>query len=123
MDLLLIIRGQPGWMNRNDGRNSGMTSTAAAALGSMNSRAPIHYTFNIGGVKFECSYQAEGRVLRMWGEEHRLDSTNVLLIDRIDSVGGPPIIATKLTLILPAVEHDRLAGALLGVPALQEFVR
>lgn len=123
IDVLLILRGQPGWMNRDAGRNSASRTTSAIAAGDVSGRAPIRYGFDIGGVKFECSYQAYGRVLRMWGEEHRLDSTNVLLIDRIDSVGGPPIIVRKLTLTLPAAHNDRLAGALLGVPALQEFVR
>jgi hypothetical protein len=75
-------------------------------------------------VQFECAYDPERHILTFAGGDHQLDSTNVVVIDHIDHVGGPPQIVRRLTVSLPSYVGGSNVGATLRqIPELQEFLR
>lgn len=119
IDVILILRGATGW------RRAGQSGYASSGRGmsAVGRDRPITYSFRMGSVAFESSYEPQRRVVRIWGEEYQLNSANVLVMDRIDSVGGPPVVRL-LTLILPRADQAaQLAELLPRYPELQEFFR
>ncbi|MGH7696808.1 MAG: hypothetical protein ACRENH_17595, partial [Gemmatimonadaceae bacterium] len=63
------------------------------------------------------------RILRFGDADYALDSANVVIIDRVDAVGGPPMVMRHFTLRLPIkVSMDTLSDSLRVNPALQEFI-
>ena len=115
--LLLVLRGQPGW-DSAPSSSSGVASASASAGPGL-----IRYSFSIGSVQFECVYDPERHSLRYGGRDYQLADTNVVLIDRIDGVGGPPEIAQRWKLQLPAHDGPRMAELIRGIPELQSVLR
>ena len=120
ISLLLVLRGQPGWASRP----SGTSGTASASASSSASPGPVRYSFAIGDAQFECSYDPERHVLNYGGREYQLGDNNVVIIDRIDRVGGPPEIVRQLRLQLPAYSgRGDMAALIREVSGLQEFLQ
>jgi hypothetical protein len=123
--LLLVLRAQPGWESRSSS-SSGM-AIASATAGSSASGGPgrpMRYSISIGDVQFECRYDPDRHVLTWNGRDYQLDDDNVVLIDRIDGVGGSPEIARRLKLQLPGYTGTTdMIGRIRGIPELQEFLR
>ena len=115
IELIVILRGTPGWMNRGHGYES---------MGPMGSAdVPIRHSLTIGSRAFEYSYRVSDRTLRIGDAEYPLGSHNVVVLDSIDSMGGPLSIV-RLTLALPStVSRHSLSDALRQTPELQEFIR
>lgn len=119
-DVLLILRAQPGWASGyGSGSGRGRSSMGPA---SFDGRGPINYSLEVGAVKFECSFQPDGRILRFGGESYLLDSANVVIIDRVDGVGGAAAIVRRLTLLLPPAGRKDFARTLRQFPELREFL-
>src|SRR5688500_18537442 len=117
---LLVLRGQPGWQSRT----SGTSGTASASASSSASPGPVRYRFAIGLARFDCTYDPERHVLTYDGREYQLGDNNVVLIDRIDRVGGPPEIVRQLRIQLPAYSgRGDMAALIREVPGLLEFLR
>jgi hypothetical protein len=82
------------------------------------------YSIAIGDVRFECRYDLERHILTWNGRDYQLDDNNVVLIDRIDGVGGSPEIVRQLKLQLPAhTGRPDMAALIREIPELQEFLR
>ena len=95
--LLLVLRGQPGWQTGGPSGQAGSGRSSATA-----GRGPLRYTLAVGAVHFECVYDAARQILTYNGSVQQIDSSNVVVIDRIDGVGGPPQTLRLFTLTLPA---------------------
>ena len=115
--LLLVLRGQPGW-DSAPSSSSGMASASASAGPGV-----VRYSFSIGSVEFECVYDPERHSLRYRGRDYQLADTNVVFIDRIDGVGGPPEIAQQWKLQLPAYDGRNMPALVRAIPELQGFLR
>ena len=121
IELLLILRGEPGWSTRSVAGTGRSIATASAAVGRAQ---PTYYSLTIGTTTFEYSYLDEGRVLRLYGARYPLDGANVVVIDNVDGAGGPPTVVQRLTLPLPVrVRTFQLPDSLRQIPGLQEFIR
>ena len=120
ISLLLVLRGQPGW----ESRPSGASGVASASASSSASPGPVRYGIAIGDAQFECRYDAERHMLTYNGRDYQLGDTNVVIIDRIDRVGGPPEIIRRLKLQLPTYSGGRgMAAPLRELFELQEYLR
>ncbi len=117
VDLIVILRGAPGW-NR-----AGSHARESMGPVSPSSRFPVRHSLTIGSTTFEYSYQPRERILRLGDTWLSLDSSNVVIIDRVDGVGGPPTVVGRLTLRLSSINAHTLSDSLRQIPALQEFIR
>jgi hypothetical protein len=115
MELIVVLRGAPGWRARGHGYES---------IGPLGNEAlPIRHSLAIGSRAFEYSYRASDRTLRIGNAEYPLGSHNVVVLDSIDSMGGPLEIV-RLTLTLPSnVSRHSLSEALRQIPPLHEYIR
>ena len=117
VELIVILRGAPGWMNRGGHARESMGPMSAS--GNM----PMRYRLTTDSTTFEYSYQLTGRILRIGDAEYPLGSHNVVVLNNVDSVGGPLSIV-RLTLALQsAVSRHSLSDTLRARPELQEFIR
>lgn len=121
IELLLILRGEPGWMNQSVAGGGYNSTTASASIGR---REPVRYSLAIGSVRFDYSYQEDDRTLRIEGARYPLDGANVVVIDNVDRVAGPPTVVRRFSLVLPSsVGALAVTNSLRQVPELQEFIR
>jgi hypothetical protein len=82
---LFVGRGSPGWQ--------------AKAQNTPMQRPPVHDTVMLGGGSLGRLFVGyEDKTNSAWIHDQRvpLDSFNVVLVDRVDSVGGPPVVARTL---------------------------
>ena len=79
---LVFIKGSPGWDSREPGVPAGRSRL------SMN-RADIE----LGRARFTLNYDRVAHIAEIHGVTIPLDSGNVLLVDRVDGVGGPPVVS------------------------------
>ncbi len=123
-DVVVLMRGQPHWQSSPAERPGYMMSRNSVGFLSSEPATPVTYRTTIGSREFELSYYANRRILRVDNTDYPLDASNVLVIDRVDGIGGPPIMIRQLRLILPAVEpRSEFPMALSKLRALQEFLR
>jgi len=117
IELIVILRGTPGWNLRGGHARESMGPISASG------RVPIWHRLTIGSTTIEYSYQSDGRILRVGDAEYPLGSHNAVVLNNVDSVGGPVSIV-RLTLALPsAVSRHSLSDTLRSRPELQEFIR
>jgi hypothetical protein len=108
LDLMVLWRGQAKWhdsavgVSGSDGMCPG---TRDRCLGL------LHEQYRVGQVEFEVILDRVRDVAHIVGEVVALDGTNVVLVDRVDGVGGAPLIVAKLRVAadLPALEMDAIA--------------
>ena len=121
LDLMVLWRGQAEWHRLGiDVRGSeGICPGTADRC-----RGLVHGQFGIGELELEVVFDRMTRTGRILGEEVELEDANVVLVDRIDGVGGPPTVVGTLAIPgdLPSLELD--ASALVQSDArLRAFVR
>jgi len=121
LDLIVLWRGQAEW-HRVGIHVSGTDGVCPGTEDRC--RGLVHDRFRIGELEIEVIFDRLTRRARILGEEIALEDTNVVLVDRIDGVGGPPTVVGRLSIPvdLPAPELD--ASALVqSDDRLSAFVR
>lgn len=95
LDLMVLWRGQVEW-HRVGVRTDGTEGTCPGT----EDRCPglVHDRFRIGELELEVILDRLTRTARILGEEIALEDTNVVLVDRIDGVGGPPTVVGRLSI-------------------------
>jgi hypothetical protein len=115
--LLLVLRGQPGW------ESASSSSSGVASASASTGPGVVRYSLSIGAVQFDCTYDPAGHALTYRGRTYQLADTNVMVIDRIDGVGGLPEIIRRLKVKLPGYDRGRNMAALIReIPELQELL-
>jgi hypothetical protein len=121
LDLVVLWRGEPEWHNGDTdvgGSENMCPDSEDRCLGL------VHGQFRIGDIEFELLYDRPTRTARILGEELALGDANVVLVDRIDGVGGFPTIVGVLTVPVELSSLMLDAGALVqSDERLREFVR
>ena len=84
LDLFVLWRGSPGWHMRGGSRGgSGGSSTGRRNL-----------TLKYGGLFLQVLFDGSARLAEIDGRNVPLNDDNVVLVDDVDSVGGPKVVKT-----------------------------
>lgn len=114
LDVLVLLRGQPGWVLQGGGHGG---SGGGGGRGSS-----VSMRVSAGGLTFAIDYVAQPAAVDVNGKHVALDDGNVLLFDRVDTgrqLGAP--IRQRLD---PHVDGGRLLfAAIAKAPALRDFLR
>ncbi|HJU75136.1 MAG TPA: hypothetical protein VJ717_15450 [Gemmatimonadaceae bacterium] len=115
-ELLIVLRGAPGWMQMGN-RATGRSSLAAPGSGR-----PWSSSITIGNVHFECSFRPNEQILRIGATDYPLGGANVVVVDRVDAVGGQPKILPPFKVPLPRTSRESLAAVIARLPELQQYI-
>jgi len=121
LDLMVLWRGEAEW------RRVGIAAGGSDGMcPGTEDRCPglVHGQFRIGQVEFDVILDRLTRSARILGEEISLEDTNVVLVDRIDGVGGPPTIVGRLWIPVDLLSLELDASTLVQTDdRLSAFVR
>jgi len=116
LDLLVLWRGAPGWFATGSG--SGTSSG-----GNSDS---YHSTIRYGGLELQLEFQTQTRTATIQGKRIELRDDNVVLVDEVDSPGGPSVVRTlRVDPELPRTDngYPMIEAVLRRSPAIVEFLR
>jgi len=119
IELLVILRGQPRWMRPGSG-------SVRESVGPVfvDERVPLRHTLTIGSKEFEYTYHPGDRTLVIGEARYPLEGANVVVIDRVDGVGGSPTVVRRLQLDMAGkADAHALHDWVMSVPELQEYIR
>ena len=85
--LLVLWRGSPGWFWQREGGQEGTGSSGDRTF----------QLIGAGGLTFRIDYDFRAGSASMLGRDISLRETNVVLVDFVDDVRGPVIVATQRT--------------------------
>lgn len=89
--LLVLWRGTPGWFTAG-GRGTSGGSTGGGG-GSASSYSYEYMTY--GGRTFMMEFDDDKKIVKLLNQEVSLKDTNVVLVDFVDSTGGPTIVGYR----------------------------
>ena len=113
LTLLVLWRGTPGWFWRVSGHGGGGGGNGQQAF------QQIRY----GDRTFKIDYDFSKDTATVEGREFSIRDTNVVMVDFVDSVGGPTIVDTRyVDPILSASRDDGLV-VIAREPDLYQFLR
>ena len=103
-ELAIFWRAEPGWVDRSraDASHDSATSHGTARLGGRH--GVVESTQWRGGIRMEYRYDAIRRQINVAGRRLDLDSNNVVIVDRVDSVGGAPRVLLRRADLSPLDE-------------------
>ena len=108
---VIAVRGQPSWY-----RVEGVTRSGGPAHGS---ERRVH-VWEFAGRQITTVFDPTERVVELLGTRVGLDTANVILLDRIDGVGGPAVV--RGTACARRIRVNDIAKDLLdGVRGLREY--
>jgi hypothetical protein len=121
--LLVLWRGTPGWFLKGErgGPSGGGGGSGAGGSGS--------YEFvylSEGGLTFVIEFDHDKKVVKILSQEISLEETNVVLVDFVDSTGGPTIVGLRW--VDPARPEqsstpDPIASTIKRAPELFDYLR
>ena len=85
--LIVLWRGSPGWFWR-DGNDRAETTSGSSER--------MVYTLTSGTVHAEIEYDVSGNTARLLNREVSLKDATVVLVDNVDSLGGPVIVGERV---------------------------
>lgn len=120
LQFLVLWRGTPGWIY------PGAFGTRSAYLGGTgdNSILPpmMRQQISVGNITFALSVDVPSSVARIGDEEISLHAFNVILVDHVDSAGGPQIV--RRMWVAPEIPaSDRFEVIIQREPELRAFLR
>jgi hypothetical protein len=128
--LLVLWRGTPGWFTAG-GR--GTSSGSSGGSGSAGSRSAFSYSYDYmtyGGRTFTMEFDDNRKIVKLLNQEISLKDTNVVLIDFVDSPGGPTIVGYRwlepgppAPPLVEGAVADPIAGVIMRSPELYEYLR
>ena len=119
LSYVILWRGQPG-----RGRSTaslGLSATSGSnRLGGRRQSSSVEFA----GGNIEWTFEETTHVLHMLGRDIALTTDNVVLVDRVDGVGGPPVVVgtARVSRQLPSFEFD-LRRLVRGSPEIDRFDR
>lgn len=116
LELLVLWRGMPGWFANGDRSSSG---------GGGGGRGNWTHRFSEGGYAFEVGGNTDAHTADILGKTYDLTKGNAILIDGVDSPGGPTVVGTLMVdPRLPNGGDPNQILMLLGrVKELREYLR
>jgi len=126
---VLLARGTSGWLDATTARFTRSSGTAFVAdqqarradSNAALPRQPMRFSWSVGDVHYGAEYDAQTDSLRIAGSTLFLGDGNVVLLDRVDGVGGPP--GVRLAGCVALDPSRSVADRALALPAAREFVR
>jgi hypothetical protein len=94
LELLVLWRGSPGWFRKSGGGASGGGGTSGASMGGGPSPMVRTAWVSQGGVNLMLRLDPVARIAWIQDKEIVLNDANVVLVDGVDSPGGPQIVRT-----------------------------
>jgi len=108
---VIIVRGQPRWYEV-----AGPTRAGGAAHSS---ERRVH-VWEVAGRQLTTVFDPMARVVELLGTRVGLDTANIILLDRVDGIGGPSVI--RGTACARRIRVNDIAKDLLdGVPGLRGY--
>ena len=108
---VIVVRGQPRWYEV-----AGPTRGGGPAHGSER-RVDV---WEVAGRQLTTLFDPRARVVELLGTRIGLDTANVILLDRVDGIGGPSVV--RGTACARRISVNDIAKDLLdGVPRLREY--
>jgi hypothetical protein len=108
LDLIVLWRGQARWHDSG----VGVSGTDGICPGTQDRcMGLLHEQYRVGQFEFELILDRVRDTAHVAGEVVALDETNIVLVDRVDGVGGAPLIVGKLWIAadLPSLDLDVIA--------------
>ena len=100
--LLVLWRGSVGWfLKGGSGHGSGGGS------GSGGSGSWAYEYVSQGGLTFMMGFDYDKRIVKLVNEEISLDTSNVVLVDFVDSANGPTIVGSRWVDRPPSIRRPR----------------
>jgi hypothetical protein len=120
--LLVLWRGTPGWFLKGErGASGGGGGSGAGGSGS--------YEFvylSEGGLTFVIEFDYDEKVVKILSQDISLEEINVVLVDFVDSPGGPTIVGFRWVDPMPTEQPstvDPIASVIKRTPELFEYLR
>lgn len=111
LDLLVLWRGSPGWVMQGDtGGSSGGGANARRGMTVRRGPLSLYAAFETGPRRFQIE-----QVIKPLGDD------NVVLVDEVDSPGGPRVVKTMR--VDPAVPNKRIDQLIAKSPELVAYLR
>jgi hypothetical protein len=108
---IIIVRGQPRWYEVGGLTRSGGTAHS--------SERRVH-VWEVAGRQLTTVFDPMARVVELLGTRVGLDTANVIRLDRVDGIGGPPVI--RGAACARRIHVNDIAKDLLdGVPGLRGY--
>jgi hypothetical protein len=124
--LLVLWRGTSGWFAA--GGRGGSSGSSGGGGGFGLSHADEYLTY--GGRTFTMQFDDDKKIVRLLNQEISLKDTNVVLVDFVDSTGGPAIVGYRWVEpapppppIVAGGAADPIAGVIMRSPELYEYLR
>lgn len=114
LDLLVFWRGSPLWFVKDGPRSE---------RGSGDDKGHVNVRVELAGVVLEVNLDREQNVARVAGHEVALVNGNVILVDGVDSPGGPRVVGTEWVDPTTDPLPDGLYTVLRRAPALLPFMQ
>jgi hypothetical protein len=89
LELLVLWRGTPGWLN-----TKGMLAGAGADDPAGGGRRLVTQTAFVAGRPVEVQFNPQTREARLRNQVFAVGDSNVLLVDEVDGPGGPKIVGS-----------------------------
>jgi hypothetical protein len=125
--LLVLWRGTPGWFTAGGrGRSGGSSGSGGGSSASSYSYQYMTY----GGRTFMMGFDDDKKIVKLLNQEVSLKDTNVVLVDFVDSTGGPTIVGYRWVEPGPPAPApvaggaaDPIAGVIRRSPELYDYLR
>jgi hypothetical protein len=130
--LLVLWRGAPGWFSK-DGRGGGSGGGGGGAASGAGLGGSSAYEYvSRGGLTFMMEFDYAKKIVKILDQEISLEETNVVLVDFVDSPGGPQIVGRRWIDAAPPQQPaptpaptsvDPIAAVVKRAPELFEYLR
>ena len=114
--VIIVVRGSANWR----GNETGSSGRETFSPKSKQIRGSVSLTRSQTGPRAEYDLGPDSAIVRIAGKSFSLVDGNVVLLDRVDDVGGPPIAAVVGCIELEPTRT--LFERLMQVPEVQTFV-
>ncbi len=123
LELLILWRGRPGWISGDGQSRGGSGSGGGGSIGGRGGPVTRTEWLTQGGVSLHVQFEPQAGRLWIQDREVPLNGGNAVMVDDVDSPGGPRVVSTLR--IDPSFEavSERGQQSRMMPPRVQEFIR
>ncbi len=128
--LLVLWRGTPSWFAKRGREGGSGGGGGGSSSGSGGGGSHGYQYFSEGGLSFTLEFDYDKKIVKMLNQEISLTETNVVLVDFVDSPGGPTIVDHKwidpgppAPPFVPDAPPDPVAGVIRRAPQLYDYLQ